>query len=83
VTRTTGRRIAWASIAFSILFVLYCYGGIVMVGSFSVSNPERIENYQLAAKIYTGLIAVGLVTIIGAGVYLVRSGAAQADRPAT
>jgi uncharacterized membrane protein YjfL (UPF0719 family) len=83
VTRTTGRRIAWATIALSILLVLYCYSGIVMVGSFSVSNPERIENYQLAAKIYTGLIACGLLTIVGAGIYLVRSGAVNADRPAT
>jgi hypothetical protein len=43
-----------------------------MVGSFTVSNPERLASYRTAAWVYLGLMTTALVTAAGAAVYLVR-----------
>jgi ABC-type sulfate transport system permease component len=67
------RRIAWFALFGALLVLAYSYLGYVMVASLAVASEERLADYRTAARIYLGLMATALVTVIGAVVYLLRS----------
>jgi hypothetical protein len=51
---------------------LFCCSGVIMAGSFSVSNPESLQHWRRLAYIYLGLCGLSLVGITIAGVVLWR-----------
>jgi phosphotransferase system glucose/maltose/N-acetylglucosamine-specific IIC component len=62
----------WVTLVGAVFVLAYSFVGYLMVGSFAVSNPERLASYQTGAWVYLGLMTTALVTVIGAAVYLVR-----------
>lgn len=80
MTRRAARRLAWGTITTAILVAGYSCSGYVMVGSFSVSNPERLAEYRRAAWIYIALMVASLLAVIVASVVLARGGR-DADDP--
>jgi hypothetical protein len=55
------------------LVLAYSCMAYVMAGSFAVSNPERLARYRTGARLYLGLMATALLTLVGAVLYLARS----------
>jgi hypothetical protein len=83
MTRRNTRRFAWLALVLLILGAAYSYSGVIMVGSFSISNPASIANYRLAARIYAAIIAMCALGVLGVSIYLVQSyRKGRASRPA-
>jgi hypothetical protein len=61
------------------LIAAYSCSGYVMLGSFSVSNPEHLASYQRAAWVYLALIAASGVAALGGIVWLVRHARANSS----
>ena len=66
-------------LVFSLLSLAYCYSGVAMAASFSVSNPESLAHWQRMAKVYLGLCGLSLVGIAFALVVLVRRSRRRVD----
>jgi hypothetical protein len=65
--------------------LLFAVSGYAMAGSFTVSNPERLEHWQRVAYGYLALICLALAGTLGALLALVRQwrrGAVNPDRAA-
>ena len=77
------RRIAWVALVGALLVLAYSCIGYTMVGSFAVSNPERLASHRTGARVYLGLMATALATAAGAAVYLLRGRRRDQNRRAT
>lgn len=84
MTRTHSLR-RWPFVALlllSLLALLYCWAGVMMAGSFTVANPERLEHWRRVAYVYLALCALALVGIVTAMVVILRRTIARAGRVA-
>lgn len=83
MTRRNMRRLAWLAMILFALGAAYSYSGVVMVGSFSISNPASVADYRFAAKLYAAIAAICAIGVIGVSIYLVQSYRhGRASRPA-
>jgi hypothetical protein len=58
------RLLLWVGLGVGLAGGAFSYSGFVMAGSFTVSNPERIEHWKRVAHIYLALtIACGLIVL--------------------
>lgn len=75
------RILSWLALVSAVLVGVYSCSGYVMVGSFSVSNPENLESYRRAAQVYLVLMGISLTVGIVAAIVLVRGawGRVRAD----
>ena len=56
----------------SLISLAYCFSGVVMAGSFSISNPEDLVRWRRVAHVYLALYGLSLVGMTVAAVTLVR-----------
>jgi hypothetical protein len=50
----------------AMLGVVFCYSGAAMAGSFTVSNPERLDHWRFVATVYqvlTGVCSIAAIVI--------------------
>ena len=52
--------------------LVFCYAGLAMAASFTVSNADQLAHWQRVGRIYLGLCGLSLVGIGVAVVVLVR-----------
>jgi hypothetical protein len=77
------RIFSWLALVSAVLVGFYSCSGYVMVGSFSVSNPENLESYRRASQVYLVLMGMSLTVGIAAAVVLVRGARGRARADAT
>ena len=76
------RWVAWLLLVVSLLGAAYCAGGYVMMGSFTISNPERLAHWRRVGTLY-GVMVIGcLVAAAALSVHLVRTRRGRTSSPA-
>lgn len=84
--RPRRRWLPWLLAATGLASLVYCFLGYSMVASFSVSNPERMAQWERAAIVYLCLMGVALAVLVAAVAILVRAwwvGRRTVDDPRT
>jgi hypothetical protein len=73
------RLLAWLTIAAAVVVSGFSCSGYLMVGSFSVAQPERLASYQQSAWIYIAMRAASAVAALIAALFLARLGSRTRD----
>lgn len=73
MSRKNRRWIPWLLLVASLLGAAFSASGYVMMGSFTISNPERLTHWQRVGTIY-GVAVIGcLLFAVALSVHLIRS----------
>jgi hypothetical protein len=57
----------------ALLGAAFCYAGMAMAGSFTISNPEQRDHWRFVATVYQALMGICVVAAIVLLVMLARS----------